>query len=168
VYRHLAALLLAAFLLAFSSAPALAAPPLTGVWRITEIHIVGPDLDATNPSPQPSVYIFTPGYYSMVWCPGKTPRQDSATLWHPTDEEKVRDFNTIVVNTGTYELHDSTLVIHPLAAKTPEYVGGWATYTWRMDGEVLLLEHHDTFARDGTADAEISDYHTTLRLTRVE
>jgi len=154
-------------LLAFAACAA-AAPPLIGVWKIEQTRTVGPDVDVINNQPQPGLYIFTAGFYSMVWTPGREPRKDSATLWEPTDAEKIRNFNTIVVNSGTYETVDSTLIVRPLTAKTPEYVGGHATYTYRVEGDKLRLELLDTFAHDGTEDQGIARYRTTLWLRRIE
>lgn len=165
--RPKAALPLVAVLSAVLAAPATASS-LVGVWEIEEIRTVGPDLDSINPDPQPSLYIFTSGHYSMIWNPTRAPRADSATLWHPTDEEKIRNFNTLVINSGTYEVKDSTLVVHPLVAKTPEYVGGRATYLFRLDGDTLRLVLLDTYAHDGTEDKEIAKYRTTLTLRRIE
>lgn len=168
VRRIFATLLLVVCPLGVFAASAAAESPLVGVWEVEEIHTVGPDLNATNSDPQPGIYIFTPGYYSMIWSPGREPRLDSATLWEPTDQEKIRDFNTIVVNSGTYEMSDSVLVVHPLTAKTPEYVGGRATYLCRFDGDSVELVLLDTFAHDGTEDQGIARYRTTLRLRRLE
>jgi hypothetical protein len=167
VHRLHAALSLTLFLLAFAASAA-ASPPLVGVWEIEEIRTVGPDLDATNTDPQPGLYIFTSGFYSMVWSPGRESRKDSARMWEPTDEEKVRDFNTIVVNSGTYETVDSTLIVRPLTAKTPEYVGGHATYTYQVQGDKLRLTLLDTFSHNGIEDQGIARYRTTLWLRRIE
>jgi len=70
VRRICAALSLVACLLAASAA---AESPLIGVWQIEEIRTVGPSVDVTNSEPQPGLYIFTAGFYSMVWSPGGSP-----------------------------------------------------------------------------------------------
>jgi len=62
------------------------------------------------------------------------------------------------VNSGTYETVDSTLIVRPLTAKTPEYVGGRATYIFHVEGDRLRLELLDTFAHDGTEDQGIARY----------
>jgi len=142
--------------------------PIEGVWKIVEIMNVGPEGETVNPAPQPSLYIFTAKHYSMIWIPGREPRQGSAKIWFPTKDEKVRDFDTFITNSGTYELTDSTFTTHPEVAKTPEYMGGRGVFKYRVTADTLWLTNVDIYSADGTQDPYIVQYTSPLKLVRVE
>jgi len=144
------------------------AASIEGVWRVVEIRLIGPKGEAVNPNPQPGLYIFAAKHYSMVWTSGSAERAGSATTWFPTNEEKVQDFNTVIVNSGTYELADSTMTTYPLVAKTPEFVGGKAVYHCRVAADTLWLTMVDTYASDGTQDPWVLTYRTPVKLVRLE
>jgi len=141
---------------------------IEGVWKVVEIRQVGPKGEAVVSDPEPGLYIFTAKHYSMVWTPGSAERPGSATTWFPTNEEKVQDFNTIIVNSGTYEMADSTMTTYPVVAKTPEFVGGKAVYHWRVAADTLWLTMVDTYASDGTQDPWVLTYRTPVKLARLE
>jgi len=144
------------------------APSLPGAWKVTEIATVGPDVDEAYYELQPSLFIFTQKHYSMIWTPGRKPRQDSQTIWSPTDEEKIALFNSIIVNSGTYEQTDSTFITKPLVAKTPEFVGGSALYSFHNQDDSLWVSILNTISRDGVVDSGIALYRTSLKLVRLE
>lgn len=142
--------------------------PLEGVWKIVEIKTAGPEGEATNSDPQPNLYIFTATHYSMVWVPGRETRKPSAKTWFPTNDEKVKDFDTIIVNSGTYELTDTLLTVRPTAAKTPEYVGGRGIYEYRVEADTLWLNLVDLYSSDEVQDPYVLYYRNPLKLVRVE
>ena len=141
---------------------------LEGVWRITEIKVVNADGETLNSQPQPGFYIFTSGHYSAIWTPGTKPRVPFADVWQAIDEEKVAAYDTIIVNTGTYELTESMLVTHPLLAKVPGFAGGKASYKYRLDGDNLWLEDVDISSRTGVRLPNLDEEKTHLKLVRVE
>ena len=50
--------------------------------------------------------------------------------------------STVIANTGTYEVADSTLTIHPVVARDPNYMaGGSDKYTFRVSGDTLWLSN---------------------------
>jgi hypothetical protein len=104
----------------------------------------------------------------MIWIPGREPRSGSAKTWFPTHDEKVRDFNTFIVNSGTYELTDTTLTTRPIVAKTPEYMGGKGIFEYRIEVDTLWLTNVDIYASNGVQDPYIVDYTSPLKLTRAE
>jgi hypothetical protein len=99
-----------------------AAPPIEGVWRITEIVTTGANA-ATNSSPQPSLVIFTRGHYSYLSVNGTAARPEFAAAKDPaklTDAEKIARFeqwNPFGANSGTYDLNGTTLTRRPIVAK---------------------------------------------------
>ncbi|NIM49123.1 MAG: hypothetical protein GTO22_07660 [Gemmatimonadales bacterium] len=121
---------------------------LEGAWQITSIREEGPADTSSNLDPQPSVIIFTPSHYSMVWIPGSTATQAFAERWNPTDDEKIARYGEIVVNAGWYELTDSTLTTHPLVARVPEFMGGSLLYRYQLVGDTLILTTLDEYSYD--------------------
>ena len=139
-----------------------------GVWRVTEIKVVNAAGEMLNSQPQPGFYIFTHGHYSAIYTPGMEPRTPFADAWRPTDKEKVAAYDTIIVNTGTYELTESLLITHPLLAKVPGFAGGKSSYKYRLDGNNLWLEAGDISSSTGVRLPDLDAERTQLKLTRVE
>jgi hypothetical protein len=90
---------------------------------------------------QPSLYLFGDKHYSMMRVTGNQPRtlaaKDSAT-----DAEKLAAYDSFIANTGTYEVADSTLTIHPVVARSPNFMsGGSDKYQFRVSGDTLWLSN---------------------------
>lgn len=115
-----------------------AAPPLEGAWSVVSLSFTGPD-GTTTPAVQPSLYLFGGRHYSMMRVTGDGPRTLAATD-SVTDTEKLAAYDTFIANTGTYEVADSTLTIHPIVARSPNFMaGGSDRYTFRVSGDTLWL-----------------------------
>jgi len=141
--------------------PAAPANPLHGVWSMSQLSPGGGE-PTINPA-QPGVFIFTEGHYSSVYSLGDQARQRSAVSFSPTPEEKVAQYDTILVNTGTFEVNGSTITFRPLLAKSPEYVGGQGTMEFQIDGDVLTLRQQSVVGADGVAASNASGASMTLR-----
>jgi hypothetical protein len=113
--------------LSASAAFAQTKSPIEGVWKIAEVIV--PSLNPTEKGttisdPQPSLFIFTRGYYSQIMVPGGEPRASVAPAKDPqnlTDAEKLARFEEwrqFVANSGTYEIKGSTLTRRAIVAKT--------------------------------------------------
>jgi len=139
---------------------------LEGVWRIEQANVIDSLGQATNMNAQRSLVIFTQGYYSFVWTFGSNTRNRANESFNPTDTEKIAAYNSIIVNTGTYELNGSKLVTKPLAAKSEEFVGGYANYEFRMEDDVLYLEVTDLASVDNVS-INLGG-RTNFKLVRVE
>jgi hypothetical protein len=113
--------------------------PPEGVWKVVEI--VGTGADASkNANPQPSLFIFTRNYYSMMLVPGTQPRSLFKDTEEPTNQEKTLAFDSFVANTGKYEVMDSTLTFRPIVARYPNFMAdGSAEYQFRIEGNTLWL-----------------------------
>lgn len=141
---------------------------IVGVWKIlTVVYVSGGDVTTIDPA-LPGLFIFTVDHYSMTWMPGRTLQDDYTSLWHPTDDEKVKSYNSIVTNTGRYKLSGSELTTYVDVAKTPAFVGGKARYQCEINGDQMRLEVMDNVARDGTRDVGYLKFKTILTLQRVE
>lgn len=115
-----------------------------GVWKVVEV-IVPPKNPAekgtTITNPQPSLVIYTKGYYSLVAVRGTQPRAASAPAKDPenlTDAEKIaryEQWNPLIANAGTYEVKGSTLLLHPIVAKNVEVMTSGTPITWELKVE---------------------------------
>src|SRR5438874_8081142 len=169
--RILEGLLLAVLTVSLASAQSGAKKPIEGVWKVTEIAVTGPNA-SNNANAQPSLFIFAQQHYSLMYVPGNKPR----TLYKaeaPTNEEKIAAFDSLIANTGTYEISGSTLMIHPIVARNPNFMaGGSDKYQYRIEGTTLTLTEKSTdlTVRIGNrlvpAPGPVSE--TRLKLVRVE
>ena len=143
--------------------PAAQANPLQGVWSLTASD-PGDGSPVIDPS-QPGLYIFVEGYYSAVYAPDAAPRVPAEITFQPTPEEMVAQHESIIVNTGTYEISGSTVTFRPIIAKSPGFVGGQATSEFRIDGDALTLTGRTVVGADGTSAPNVTG---SLTLRRVE
>jgi len=142
--------------------------PIQGVWTVAETRSAWDGGVHVNSAPQPGLYLFTRSHYSIVWIPTGEPRKESARPWFPTDLEKVHDFDTVIVNSGTYETTDSVLTTRPFVAKTPEFMGGWAAFRYRVAGDTLWMTGTDIYSRGGVRDPGVDAVRATVKLVRVK
>ncbi|TMI79927.1 MAG: lipocalin-like domain-containing protein [Bacteroidetes bacterium] len=117
---------LSAFLLTAKPAFAQKKNQLEGVWKVVEVivHSQSTGKDTTISTPQPGIVIITKGYYSIVVIQSGTPRTAAEAAKDPqnlTDAEKIARFtewSSFVANSGTYEIKGSTMLRHPVVAKS--------------------------------------------------
>ena len=147
-----------------SSEPAAPANPLEGVWSLTASD-PGDGSSVVDPS-QPGLYIFAEGYYSGVYAPGAALRVPSEVPFQPTSEEMVAQYQSIIVNTGTYEISGSTVTFRPIIAKSPGFVGGQSTADFSVDGNTLTLMTRTVESSDGISAPSVGGGSLTFR--RVE
>jgi len=125
-----------------TAAPA-ARGPLEGVWKVAEVTITGGPNEGTNPSPQPSLYIFAKQHYSIIRVGGREPRplwKEGATRESLTEAEFRAAFTPMTANSGTYELNGSSVTTRPMVALDPNFMsGGSATFEYQVEGDSLLL-----------------------------
>ena len=142
--------------------------PLEGAWSVVEIDVVSAKGEARYPDPAPGLFIFGEKYYSMVWMPLTEVPSDFEEIWKPTDDEKAAAFSSIIVNAGTYTYTDSTVTTIPMVAKTPEFIGGVAVYSYSIDADTLHIEMTDAVSSTGVQDPGIGVFSMPLKLVRVE
>jgi len=135
---------------------------LQGVWSVVSVDPSdGPAIDPA----QPGLYIFMDSHYSAVYTPGPEPRVKSVTSFTPTVDEMVAQYETIIVNSGAYEVDGSSLTLRPVIAKSPGFVGGYLTGSYSLSGDTLVLRHEHLFDLNGT---ELPDFGEVLTLVRIE
>lgn len=114
--------------------------PLEGAWSVVSISVTGPD-SSISATVQPSVYLFGDKHYSMMRVTGNQPRTLAAKD-SMTDAEKIAAYDSFIANSGTYEVADSTLTIHPVVARSPNFMsGGSDKYYFRVMGDTLWLSN---------------------------
>lgn len=133
---------------------------IEGAWKVTERSLKSPDTSWTDTNPQPSLYIFSKQHYSIMFVPSGSdgtsqPRElvsgDQPVLGSvdPTDAEKLAAFDSIIANSGTYEVSGSTVTTRPTVAKSPNFMsGGSLTFTYELEGDTLQLINSPPWAPD--------------------
>jgi hypothetical protein len=136
---------------------------IIGSWQVSRIDRDYKDKPILKP--QPSMIIFADKHYSMFWTRGGSSMRGYRDRWVPTDEEKLKRFGEIVVNFGTYVLEGSELKTYPIAAKTPEFIGGIFIYdiSW-LDGD-LVLTMLDEYSYDNVQNPVFEEYSGQIHLT---
>jgi len=141
--------------------------PLLGAWQVTEMTTTSPDSSFTISNPQPGLYLFTEGHYSMMYVPTGEPRPldegDVPMLGAlaPTDAEMIASWETIIANSGSYTTDGSTLTTRPMVAKSANLMaaGGPLTMTFQVMGDML----HVTFAAPWSPETELRTTLTRIR-----
>ena len=104
----------------------------------------------------------------MVWNPNDARQKDYKDKWRPTDAEKINSYNSIISNSGIYEIKNDTLICFPNSAKTPSFIGGRSIYKFLLDGHNLTLILTEVYSHDDVKDLGVDKYKTTLKLKKVE
>ncbi len=141
---------------------------IQGVWKVAEVQVTGGNNPGTNSTPQPSLYIFTKGHYSILQINGTKPRTaippPGPGAPPPTDAQKVALYDhwqPFVANSGTYTVKGTTLTTKPLIAKNEGVMQGpGQTREFKLEGQTLWLVAKPA---DGQPGPE-----TRIKLTRVE
>ncbi len=125
---------------------ATSASPLEGAWVVTSLQ--SSDGTAIDPA-GPGQFIFLDGRYSAVYTVGVTERRKSEKAFDPTEEEMVEQHETIIVNSGTYQVEGNELTLRPLVAKSPEYIGGSSIMEFSVDGDTLTAKIRQLTSANG-------------------
>lgn len=118
-----AAAALAVVMVASPAAAQSLASGIEGVWKVSRVVVTGAN-PKTWDSPQATVWIFSRGYYSAVEDTSQAGRTAPPPLKEPgkpTDAEKLAryaEWAQFSAAAGTYEIKGSTLIQHPIVAKS--------------------------------------------------
>ncbi len=137
-----------------------AATSLEGTWVVTSLQ--SSDGAAIDPA-GPGQFIFLDGRYSAVYTVGVTERRKSEKAFDPTEEEIVEQYNTIIVNSGTYQVEGNELTLRPFVAKSPEFIGGSATMEFSVDGDTLTTKFRQLTSANGISPEGAIGSSMTLR-----
>ena len=140
---------LAATSLVFSAWDAFSAPTLTtksleGVWKVTKVVKTGPNA-GTDSHPQPSLAIYSRGYYSILRDNAAEPRKPATVKdpQKPTDAEKIAkydEWSPYAASGGTYEVKGRSFITHNLVAKQAGAMTATEEATvLKFTGDILVL-----------------------------
>lgn len=147
--------------------PSMEADPLAGAWRLAGMTWISGAGDTVPFATRESLFLFTDGYYSIGYAFGSKSLTSYAERWHPSDEEKVARFGSIIVNSGSYCVDGSRIMAKPLFALAPEFVNGKAEFFFTFTGDTLELTWEKSIAFDGL-DYPSGGAVTRLRLVRAD
>jgi hypothetical protein len=69
----------------------------------------------------------------------------------PTNDEMVAQYESLIVNTGSYSVAGSTITLQPMVAKSPAFIGDQATAELEIAGDTLTLRYQRIVNADGAA-----------------
>ena len=91
------------------------------------------------------------------------------TRWVPTEEEMIKRYGEIVVNSGTYTIDGEFLVLRPTVSRVPEFMGGVLYYEYAIEEDRLILSSYDEYSYDGVQTPGAEQGNTVkLTLEKVE
>lgn len=108
---------------------------ITGVWKIVEVQTIKNGKTVASVYPTESQAIFVQNKYSFCW----TSHHAQLRSWVLPDTVKLSRFNQSIVNTGSFELKDSTLITRAVFAMHPMFSNGEAIFKWNFAGDTLIL-----------------------------
>jgi hypothetical protein len=111
---------------------------IIGVWRMAEATSTGPNA-RTVTNLQPSVAIFTRGYYSLDFVSSDAARPELPAQG-ATDKQIADAYRAFVGQAGTYEIKSNEITVKTVVAKNPNLMraGNFTTRTFRMEGNNTL------------------------------
>ena len=135
-------LVLATAVLAFRPAPepTVDASSLNGVWTAIHIAFASSDTSWAEDLDNPSINIFTDGYWSVTRIGGDGPRADLPE--EATDEQRLEAWGRFFGSAGTYSVSGSTINTTTLVSKHPNAMSGDNTNSneyWIKDGKLTRV-----------------------------
>jgi ankyrin repeat protein len=119
---------------------------MIGSWTIREIHYIYADTTYESKMISPGRLIVASNSYAIMYNPYGNKRKSPLAMSNMSDEEKVYSFNTMVFNSGKYELMDSTFISTADMAKVAGFEGGIQYYEIGSDaGRKSLTMYDETY-----------------------
>jgi hypothetical protein len=110
-------------------------PNFDGAWRWVRTEVASPDSSYQTPG-WPGISIISGRHFAQFHENQKEAGVQQAS--QPTSaEQKAARYDNILARTGTFEVHDSSLVVHVSYAKSPAAAGTTFAVTWRLRGDTL-------------------------------
>lgn len=142
--------------------------PLIGSWGINSVHWMTKDTMYSINEAQPGILMIDSLRYAIIWTPTEGPRTPFKKLSNPTDEEIKAGFSSIIFNTGSYELTDSTLNTKAIIAKMPGFESGQQFYRYTLKQDQLELTMFDETYPNGDKPNWYGIYETKFMLSRIK
>ncbi len=123
--------------------------PLLGSWKMKEIHYIYPDKIHSQPKAYTGTFVFTPKRYVIMYNPWKTKRAPFKEISHPSSEEILASFKTIIFNSGSYTYNEKQLSTQADMAKVVGFEGGQQFYNYTIQENILDITMYDETYPDG-------------------
>jgi hypothetical protein len=95
--------------------------------------------DAAAVADPASVILFAGRHYSIMFAT-EAARAPFAKASEPTQAEALRAWAGFIANAGTYEVAGDTIIVHPVIARNPSFMGGGQDrYVFRISGDTMML-----------------------------
>ncbi|HXA66336.1 MAG TPA: hypothetical protein VNV82_14350 [Bryobacteraceae bacterium] len=137
---------------------------IQGVWKVVEVTTTGQSA-STNTEPQPSLYIFTARHYSRMRINGDKPRPKLPTdMAKATSTELLAVYgDSLIAQTGTYELAGENITSRAIVAKNPAAMAGgfFDVTSCKIEGDILWLR------QTANSNGPVTNA-ATIKLTRLE
>ncbi|MEQ9375658.1 MAG: ankyrin repeat domain-containing protein [Imperialibacter sp.] len=140
--------------------------PLLGSWKFKEIHYIYKDTTYSVPEAYPGTFVVAPNRYAIMYNPSDEPRKPFQSLAKPTDAEIKAAFQSIVFNSGSYELSSAMIVTTSDIARVPGFEGGKQYYEYKFEDDALHLKMVDETYPDGTKPAWYQKLEVLFILTK--
>ena len=73
-----------------------------------------------------------------------------------------------MINLGTYEIEGSTLMVHPIVARIPEFVGDRLICEYRVENDTMQLKFVDEYSYDGVQALQVASGGLTWTLVQIK
>lgn len=117
--------------------------PMIGSWKIKHIHYIYADTTYKVPMKYEGRLIVTNTSYSIMYNPYGMERKKAETLSKLTDAEIKYAFQTLVFNSGTYELQEDSFVTTADMAKVAGFEGGVQYYRMEQNDQNFTITMYD-------------------------
>jgi len=141
---------------------------LKGTWSINEIHWITPDTTYSIKNAQPGIFMVSSSRYSIIWTPIHAKRVPFKKLANPTDEEIISGFKSIVFNSGTYQIADTTFTVQAQIAKVPGFEGGTQKFIYNIKDDILNIKMIDETYPNGEKPDWFGKLETLFVMERID
>ena len=115
--------------------------PLEGAWLLTETQEADGNVDS---DPLRGLMIFTSTHYSRMYAIGEKPRALMDEEGNSSDEQIINAYESIIANSGRYDIEGSEFVTRGYVAKYPNYMADWPenvnTFSYSINGDALTIK----------------------------
>ncbi|WP_298424619.1 ankyrin repeat domain-containing protein [uncultured Kordia sp.] len=113
--------------------------PLVGSWKIKEIHYIYTDTTYIRKEEDHGRFIFSSKNYALMYNPQMQKRTPFQNLSKPVTEEIIKAFQSIVFNTGSYQIDKKVISTISDIAKVPGFERGKQYYRVAFNNDFLEL-----------------------------
>ncbi|WP_430412550.1 ankyrin repeat domain-containing protein [Kordia sp.] len=126
---------------------------IVGSWKVQEIQYMYADTTYIRKEEDHGRFLFSKKNYALMYNPRMQKRTPFQNLSKPSTEEITKAFQTIVFNTGSYQIDENVITATPDIAKVPGFEGGKQYYKITSNNDLLELIMFDETYPNGNKPA---------------